>query len=100
MSDLHTVNHLPQPLVRLVRRCVAKDVDRRYPSAREVHNDLLDLSEDLEGKETTAFERSAIEWLADDTTTVITIHGGRRRLAMIVGGVVLVALISLAIALL
>ena len=56
---------LPQPLARIVRRCLAKDVDRRYPSGREVWNDLLELQEELEGKETTAVERSAIEWLSE-----------------------------------
>lgn len=91
---------LPQALTRLVRRCLAKDVDRRYQSAREVHNELLGLHQELEGQETTTFERSAIEWLSDDTTTIITIHGGRRRLALIIGGVLLAGLIALAIMLL
>lgn len=90
---------LPQQLVRIVRRCLTKDVDRRYPSAREVSNDLLALQEELEGKETTAVERSAVKWLSDDTTTVITIHGGRRRLAIIVASILLAGLIALALGL-
>ncbi len=81
---------LPQPVLRLVRRCLAKDPERRYPSAREVHNALVDLHQDLEGRETTSVDRSTIEWLQDDTTTIITIHGGRRRIAQIAAGAVLV----------
>jgi serine/threonine protein kinase len=76
---------LPQPLVRMVRRAMAKEPERRHPSARQVHDELLDLAGDLESRETTRIERSTIEWLADDTTTVITIHGGRRRLALLIG---------------
>ncbi len=91
---------LPQPLLRVVRRCLAKDPDKRYPSAREVHNALLDLHQDLEGKETTNIDRAAIEWLQDDTTTIITIHGGKRRIAQVAVGLVLVLVVIVLLVLL
>ena len=89
---------LPRRLHGIVRRCLAKDVEERYRSAREVHNELVDLRQELEGDETTAIERSAISWLSDDTTTVITTRINRRALA--IGTGIILALVVLGVILL
>ena len=39
----------PQELARIVRRCLAKDPDRRYQSAIDLRNDLDELRHDLAG---------------------------------------------------
>ena len=39
---------LPEELGRIVRRCLAKEPDRRYRTARDVRNDLEDLQRELE----------------------------------------------------
>ena len=42
---------LPRHFGRIVRRCLAKDPRRRYQSAVELHNELLELKEELESGE-------------------------------------------------
>ena len=42
---------LPRHFGRIVRRCLAKEPRRRYQSAVELHNELLELKEDLESGE-------------------------------------------------
>jgi len=39
---------IPHHLGRIVRKCLQKDPSRRYQSARELHNDLLDLRREVE----------------------------------------------------
>jgi serine/threonine protein kinase/formylglycine-generating enzyme required for sulfatase activity len=39
---------LPEELGRIVRRCLAKEPERRYQTARDVRNDLEDLERELE----------------------------------------------------
>jgi formylglycine-generating enzyme required for sulfatase activity len=41
-------NDLPEGLGRIVARCLAKDRERRYQSARDVRNDLADLKREME----------------------------------------------------
>ena len=40
---------LPSDLARVVRRCLAKDPDRRYQSAKDLRNDLDDIGESAPG---------------------------------------------------
>jgi serine/threonine protein kinase/Tol biopolymer transport system component len=39
---------LPAPLARIVKRCLIKDPQRRYQSARDLHADLEDLKQDVD----------------------------------------------------
>ncbi len=41
-------DELPHHLARIIRRCLEKDPARRYPSAREVCSELVDLARELE----------------------------------------------------
>jgi len=38
---------LPRHVGRVIKRCLAKDPDRRYGNARELHNELLELKEEI-----------------------------------------------------
>ncbi|MEE8112681.1 MAG: hypothetical protein V3T54_08115, partial [Acidobacteriota bacterium] len=42
---------LPRHLGRIVKRCLIKDTLRRYGNARELHNELLELKEELDSGE-------------------------------------------------
>ena len=39
---------LPLPFARIVKRCLVKDPQRRYQSARDLQNDLEDLKQDVD----------------------------------------------------
>lgn len=54
---------LPRQLDTIVRRCLAKEPEERYPSARELRDELLDLRQSLEGEETSKIDRSSLDWL-------------------------------------
>jgi Tol biopolymer transport system component len=45
---------LPRHLSRIVKRCLAKDPDRRYQTAHDLRNDLLELKEEIDSGELTA----------------------------------------------
>ncbi len=46
--SINDVNpRLPRELSRIIRRCLAKDPDERYQSAKDLRNDLNDLRQDL-----------------------------------------------------
>ncbi|MEZ5332526.1 MAG: protein kinase [Thermoanaerobaculia bacterium] len=51
---------LPRHLGRIVRRCLQKDPGRRYQSALDLRNDLLELREDLASGELTAGGSAAV----------------------------------------
>ncbi|MDX1644617.1 MAG: serine/threonine-protein kinase [Thermoanaerobaculia bacterium] len=57
---------LPPDLVGIVERCLAKEVDDRYPSGGEVHRALIELRQGMEGEETTTFDRSELPWLDEE----------------------------------
>lgn len=45
---------LPRHLSRIVKRCLVKDPDRRYQTAHDLRNDLLEFKEELDSGEFTA----------------------------------------------
>lgn len=49
ITDLN--RSLPRHLGRIVKRCLSKDPGRRYQTARDLHNDLLDLREEINSGE-------------------------------------------------
>ncbi len=49
ITDLN--RSLPRYLGRVIKRCLAKDPQRRYGNAREVYNELLELREELDSGE-------------------------------------------------
>ncbi|MCZ6696515.1 MAG: protein kinase, partial [Acidobacteria bacterium] len=49
VTDLN--RNLPRHLGRIVKRCLAKDLERRYGNARELYNDLLELKEEVDSGE-------------------------------------------------
>lgn len=57
---------LPPDLVHIVERCLAKEVEDRYPSGGEVHGALSELRQEMEGEETTTFDRSDLAWLDEE----------------------------------
>ena len=68
MSDLVTAVGMEKSTVTrqidaIVRRCLAKEAEERYPSARELRDELLDLRQSLEGEETSQIDRSSLDWL-------------------------------------
>jgi Tol biopolymer transport system component len=75
LADLNP--RLPRDFTRIVRRCLAKDPDERYQSAKDLRLDLEDLRQELSSSDQTPAEGSgtaAISW---------------KRLALIAGGLVL-----------
>lgn len=57
---------LPKKLDAIVRRCLAKEADERYPSARELRDELIDLRQELEGEETRQVDRASLDWLGEE----------------------------------
>ena len=51
---------MPPELARIVRRCLTKDVDRRYQSALDVRNDLEELQQQLNTGELKATTRRSV----------------------------------------
>jgi eukaryotic-like serine/threonine-protein kinase len=70
---------VPREFTRIVRRCLAKDPDERYQSAKDLRLDLEDLRQDLSSSEQTPAESPG------------RVGGSRRRLAGIAAGLVLAA---------
>lgn len=61
---------VPPDVVAIVERCLAKEVEERFPTAREVHAALAELHQEMDVEETTTFDRSSLPWLEqeeDDT---------------------------------
>jgi serine/threonine protein kinase/sugar lactone lactonase YvrE len=79
LDSLHNIVHAPTPqikdfnpsspdeLQRIVRRCLAKDPDRRYQSIKEVAIEIDELREDL--KRSTASRDSSPETISSTSTT-------------------------------
>ncbi len=39
---------LPRELAKIIRRCLTKDIDRRYQNAKDIRNELEELKQELE----------------------------------------------------
>jgi serine/threonine protein kinase len=79
---------LPREFVKVVNRCLAKDPDDRYQSAKDVRNDLRDLKSDLASGEVQAPGASG------DRGAAAPAPLSRRHLPLIVGGVLTAAAIG------
>ena len=67
---------LPKLLGRIVRRCLAKDRERRYQSAKEIRNELEELkgelaSGELEEGAVVSMRSPVVKWLAATTVTMV-----------------------------
>ena len=80
---------LPRHLGRIVTRCLAKDPERRYQSAKEVRNELEQLKEETSS---TAIPRSPV-----DVTTVAApaAHRGKKPLVAAAAGIGSAAVLAL-----
>jgi serine/threonine-protein kinase len=70
LDSLHRIVHAPAPritdlnpgapgeLERIVRRCLAKEPDKRYQSSKDVAMDLDELRQELKGKAESAYPTS------------------------------------------
>ena len=67
---------LPKLLGRIVRRCLAKDRERRYQSAKEIRNELEELKGELASGElkegaVVSMRSPVVKWLAATTVTMV-----------------------------
>jgi Tol biopolymer transport system component/predicted Ser/Thr protein kinase len=83
---------LPAQLGRIVRRCLAKEPDRRYQSTDDLRNELLELKEDSDSGELA--RQAAVPVQA--TATRSSRRMGRGLLGLLVLGVTLVVLLAVA----
>ena len=66
---------LPELLGRIIRRCLAKDPERRYQTAKDIRNELEELkgelaSGDLEEGAVVPMRSPLVQWLAAGTVTL------------------------------
>ena len=58
------INHaLPRDLARIIRRCLMKDPEERYQSAKDIRNDLQELKQSLDSGELRSAPRLRL-WLS------------------------------------
>lgn len=72
ISDVNP--RMPPELGRVIRRCLAKDLNRRYQSALDVRNDLEELRQELQTGELKARRRRSL-WPAVATAAVLMVAG-------------------------
>jgi len=87
VTDLNPA--LPRELERLIRRCLAKDPEQRYQSAKDLRNELEELKREIDSGEVVAGPAGA------RARPPATARPRRRRLGVagwVLGGLVLVAL--------
>jgi Tol biopolymer transport system component len=83
---------VPREFARMVRRCLAKDPEERYQTAKDLRNDLRSLKEDLDtGEVSRDGTRSGIT-----QTTVATARGVTRGRGLSRGAMIAVGLLALA----
>ena len=73
---------LPRELSKIINRCLAKDVEDRYQSAKDLRNDLRALKNELTSGEIEPISESGVR-------SVATHAAARQRTALIAAGVVL-----------
>jgi serine/threonine protein kinase/tetratricopeptide (TPR) repeat protein len=84
-SDVHNERpDLPHHLGRVIRRCLEKDPERRYQSAKDVRNELQDLTKELEVEELVS---------ATPPQQKTAARGGKRTILAVVGALVVVGAI-------
>ena len=78
LTDLRA--ELPRDLGRIVRRCLSKDPEDRYQTAKDLRNDLRALKEDLSsGAVAAGVRRSRPPRGPGSRETALRVGGGRRR---------------------
>ncbi len=83
---------LPRHLGRIIKRCLAKDPERRYGNARELYNDLLELKEEIDSGE--------IQPVSAAEGRPRRAGAGRRRMAPVAVGLAALAVAAAAVLLL
>lgn len=82
---------LPRELSKIVRRCLAKDVEDRYQSAKDLRNDLRALKNDLTSGEIEPITGSSVDIAS--ARPAPTARTSSRSLTVAVGGLGLVAVL-------
>jgi serine/threonine protein kinase/Tfp pilus assembly protein PilF len=78
---------LPRDLSRIIKRCLAKDPEYRYQSAKDLRNDLRELQQDSDGSELQVSRASRV----DPGTPVGVATGHRTARRATIGALVLLA---------
>ncbi|MCZ6670886.1 MAG: protein kinase, partial [Acidobacteria bacterium] len=75
---------LPRHLGRILKRCLAKDPARRYQNAEELHNELLELKEEIDSGELSPSDATAFALPARKQTRLL--YGSLIALSVIAAG--------------
>src|SRR5262245_14082011 len=89
---------LPPDFGRIVRRCLAKDPEDRYQTAKDLRNDLRGLREDMNSGERVSLSSASVPSVTASSSNVSTSAASqptrRSRMPLVAAGVLAVAIIA------